>query len=120
MIAGETRLSWLQRRILLRLGAMAARITAHGTAEAKAMLAAWGVPWNPGINDPRWTPAKRAACARSLRRLEERGLVLRRNRRGSGSRRTTHILLLPRGAAVVERLTRGQGMAPDDPPEGQC
>jgi hypothetical protein len=111
-VPAETRLSWLQRRILLRLGAMSARIKTDGTAEAKATLATWGIPWNPGINDPRWTPAKRAACARSLRRLEQRGLVLRRKRRGLGSRRTTHILLLPCGAAVVQRLTRGAGNRP--------
>jgi hypothetical protein len=98
----EGRLNWLQEKILVRLGAPSARIEAYGTAEAKATLAAWGVPWKPGINDPRWTPAKRAACARSLRR----------NRRGPMSRRTTHILLLPRGAAVVQRLTRGSGNSP--------
>jgi hypothetical protein len=108
----EGRLSWLQEKILVRLGAPSARIEAYGTAEAKATLAAWGVPWKPGINDPRWTPAKRAACARSLRRLEQRGLALRRHRRGPMSRRTTHILLLPRGAAVVQRLTRGSGNSP--------
>jgi hypothetical protein len=50
-----------------------------------------------------------AACARSLKPLEQRGLVLRRNRRGPVGRRTTHILQLPRGAAVVQRFTRGPG-----------
>jgi hypothetical protein len=108
----EARLIWLQRGILRRLGAMAARIRVDGTVEARAELAAWGVPWDPGVNDPRWTPAKRAACARSFKRLEQRGLVLRRNRRAPVRRRTTHILLLPRGEAVVQRLTRGPGNSP--------
>jgi hypothetical protein len=104
---GETRLSWLQQRILLRLSAMTAQIRTAGTAETKATLASLGVRWNPGLNDPRWTPAKRAACSRSLRRLEQQGLIRRRNQGNAPtSKRTTHVQLLPSGEAAVLRLTR--------------
>jgi hypothetical protein len=104
---GEARLSWLQQRILLRLSAMTAQIRTAGTAEAKAALTSLGVRWNPGLNDPRWTPAKRAACSRSLRRLEQQGLIRRRNQGNAPTiKRTTHVQLLPSGEAAVQRLTR--------------
>jgi hypothetical protein len=101
---GEARLSALQQRILLQLGAIVSSIKTNGTAEAKTALDTWGVLWRPGAGDAHWTPTKRSSCSRSLRRLERRGLVLRRNWRTPHGRRTTHLIPLPKGEAVVQRL----------------
>lgn len=74
----------------------------------------WGIPWRVG-----GSPAAHSAISRSIRRLEERGLVLRQNRAsGSPGRgnpritkddsiplRSTHILLLPLGQEAAKRLT---------------
>jgi hypothetical protein len=97
-------LSSLQQRILRSIETVTLRIKLHGTAEAKTTLAAWGVRWKPGADDPHWTAAKRAACSRSVKRLERRGLVRRRNWRNPQGRRTTHIALSPEGEAVAHRL----------------
>jgi hypothetical protein len=92
-IHGVVVLSSLQQRILRSIEAVSLRIKLHGTAEAKTQLACLGVRWRPGAGDPDWTPAKRAACSRSVTRLERRGLVRRRNWRNPQGRRTTHIAL---------------------------
>jgi hypothetical protein len=97
-------LSSLQQRILRSVEAVTLRIKLHGTAEAKTTLACLGVRWKPGAGDPDWTPAKRAACSRSVKRLERRGLVRRRNWRNPRGRRTTHIALSPAGEAMAHRL----------------
>jgi hypothetical protein len=93
----EARLSRLQRRLLRQLRAQEAWIWACGDARAQVALFAWGVPWRPGAPYVRWTAAKRAAYSRALRRLEQRGLLLRvRRGRGRTRRRTTHVRLLTR------------------------
>jgi len=102
---GGVRLSGLQRAILLRLDAKALWIMLHGSAEDKAALAAWGIPWHPGVGDLPWSSARRASYSRALARLEERSSVVRRNRRGSPVRRTTHVQLSLRGKIAVQRLT---------------
>lgn len=87
----------------------------------------WGVPWHTKASR-----SEQASLSRTLARLEARGLVLRQNQRtgnnavmkpdpngtlSSGSvrapgdarvpkSRTTSVLLLPAGIAIVERLTR--------------
>jgi hypothetical protein len=74
----------------------------------------WGVWWRIGDS----TPAERAAFSRALKRLEERGLVLRQNRvagaPGSGGLRdsaaqlhirTTNVQLTDMGREVAKRLT---------------
>lgn len=62
-----------------------------------------GVEWGPGLSRVR-----AASVSRSLRRLEERGLIERWTT-GVGSR-TTHVHLRPAGIALAQRLTH----APDD------
>ena len=98
---GVVRLGALQQRILWSVEVVTLRVKLYGTVEAKATLAAWGVRWKPGAGDPDWGPAKRAAYSRALCRLEQRGLILRRNWRIPHSRRTTHVQLLPQGKVVA-------------------
>jgi hypothetical protein len=91
----EAHLSRLQRRLLRQLQAQEAWIWACGDARAQVALFAWGVPWRPGAPYVRWTASRRAAYSRALRRLEQRGLLLRvRRGRKRPSRRTTHVRLL--------------------------
>ena len=93
----EARLSRLQRRLLRQLQAQAAWIKVCGDARAQVALFAWGIPWRPGAPYARWTASRRAAYSRALRRLEQRGLLLRvRRGRGRTRRRTTHVRLLMR------------------------
>jgi hypothetical protein len=93
----KVRLSRLQRRILRQLQAQAAWIRVCGDARAQVALFAWGIPWRPGAPYARWTASRRAAYSRALRRLEQRGLLLRvRRGRQRPSRRTTHVRLLTR------------------------
>jgi hypothetical protein len=103
-MAGEARLSWRQQQVLRRLGEVVAQIKAHGTEEEKTMLTSLGALWKPGAGATHWTSSQRSSCSRSLRRLAGRGLVVRRNRRGSPVRGTTHISLSPEGEAVVRWL----------------
>jgi len=74
----------------------------------------FGVRWRT-----KGTRSDQTSLSRALRRLEERGLVLRQNQvRGSGEgtgrcrlskaeehNRTTHVRLLPDGIEVAERLS---------------
>jgi hypothetical protein len=106
---GRVVLSPLQRQILLKIGEMVLRIKVHGSAEGKAALNTWGIPWRPSTGDARWTPSQRSAWSRSLRRLEQRGLVLRRNWRNPHGRRTTHIVLSQDGEAVAQWLIAQTG-----------
>jgi hypothetical protein len=90
----------------------------------------WGIPWRTT-----GTRSDQASLSRALRRLEERGLVLRQNQHGEGAidgrprldpigrlrtsgfcrrdkddgrvTRTDHVVLLPAGLALAERLTKG-------------
>jgi hypothetical protein len=66
-----------------------------GDGRVQVMLFAWGIPWRPGAHHARWTASRRAAHSRALRRLEQRGLLLRvRRGRKRTSRRTTHVRLI--------------------------
>jgi len=103
----EARLSRLQRRILRQLQAQAAWIRVCGDARAQVALFAWGIPWRPGAPYVHWTASRRAAYSRALRRLEQRGLLLRVQRgRRRPSRRTTHVRLLTRQEDVAPRSPR--------------
>src|SRR5262249_56410539 len=55
------------------------------------------VPW---VHEGEWTPSDRASESRTLRRLENRGLVIRANMKGD-NRRTTHVQLTKAGAAII-------------------
>jgi hypothetical protein len=78
------------------------------------VLGHWGIPWSGRHvkvtrRDQSWTgrgqsARQRAADSRALRRLEYRGLIVRRNRIGDG-RYTTHVRLTDEGKAVAQRLT---------------
>ena len=67
----------------------------------------WGSPWGTEA-----TRSEAAARSRALKRLEERGLVLRQNYVSGRVRRTrlephsrtTHVQLTPAGVKLVERL----------------
>jgi len=91
----------------------------------------WGLPWRTT-----GTRSEQASMSRSLRRLEERGLVLRQNERTGNIdgrprldplgvlstsewcrrdkddgrvARTDHVQILPAGIALAERLTKVEG-----------
>lgn len=92
-------------------------------------LRCWGVPWQPSRGAGNWTATDRAVVSRSLRRLEQRGLVLRQNPKqstvppelpigpGAGMARrvasdpfwgqTTTVMLLPAGRALLEAQAAG-------------
>jgi hypothetical protein len=79
---------------------------------------AWGARWRSGARDA----SGRASWSRSLRRLEARGLVLRRNWRTGPElsepyrppARTTSVTLTPAGWEAFRRLT-GKDVPPFDP-----
>lgn len=71
----------------------------------------WGVPWHSRGH----TAAERASRSRTLRQLEERGLVVRQNRVSGPYRqgpedpfpgRTTHVTPTERARQCVEELCR--------------
>jgi hypothetical protein len=95
--ASEAGLSRLQRHILRLLHEWALQIRDSGDIRAQVILDFWGVPWRPGAHHSHWTASRRAAYSRALRRLEQRGLVLRVSRgRTRTSGRTTHVWIIPR------------------------
>jgi hypothetical protein len=61
---------------------------------------AWGAPWQTRACDS----SQRASYSRALRRLQEHGLVERRNQVSGSPRRTTHVQLTPAGWEVFEQL----------------
>jgi hypothetical protein len=58
------------------------------------------IAWPP---DESWTRREQAAMSRSLRRLEDRGLVVRLNMKGYG-KRTSHVEFTLAGAEVAAKL----------------
>src|SRR5688500_8040526 len=70
MPKADSKLSHLQKHLLYYLARR------HAAQEARNDIRglAWGAYWKVG-----GTPAERAAYSRALRRLEQRGLVLRQN-----------------------------------------
>jgi DNA-binding MarR family transcriptional regulator len=65
----------------------------------------WGVPWRSTRSA---TPAVRAAVSRALKRLEQRGLVVRSNQ-VSGGPWTTHVKLTEIGRTVAETVNKTLG-----------
>jgi hypothetical protein len=106
----EARLSQLQKVILGIVWDETVRLetdlTARGQHRLLARVQYWGVEWHPGRYMDDWTPADRAVFSRSLRRLEQRGLVERKNERTGESTRTTNVRLTDRGREVAKRLTK--------------
>jgi hypothetical protein len=105
-VTSATRLSALQRTILVAL--------LQGEANGEAVHG-WGVPWG-GADGGK---SASAAASRALRRLEQRGLLHRRNyftgdkysdaedqRFVRPQVRTTHVALTPEGRAVAGATCR--------------
>jgi DNA-binding MarR family transcriptional regulator len=87
------------------------------TGEALADFQAWGVPRNK-LFARTLDRTRSAVVSRALQRLEERGLLRRRNShgrdrynaecpgRGPGKQRTTHLQLTPDGEALAQWLEK--------------
>jgi DNA-binding PadR family transcriptional regulator len=71
-----------------------------------ARVQEWGVDWDPSRGQDSWTPTDRAVVSRALRRLEQRGLVERKNEQTDNPARTTNVRLTARGREVANRLTK--------------
>ena len=96
----------------------AARLSAQEAAILRRMLrlkregwyeTRWGT-WGTRI---RWlwtepTRSEAASLSRSLRRLESRGLVQRKNQQTGSRRRATHVAFTPAGEAVAEELPEAE------------
>lgn len=107
MMADSRTLSAQQCAILQQCWEQILTVVMQGSAAARRDLGTLGVPWHATL---RTTPARRAARSRSLRRLHERGLLVRRSTTGRG--RTTHVMLTGDGIDLAKRLT------PDRPVRG--
>lgn len=116
------RLSDFQRQILIALARAYNTIEREGNDFDRHQLGIWGVKWRPHGKGNCVTTIDRASVSRTLRRLEERGLVRRRNQI-SGDRfepdrlptgekplpppdnhRTTHVQLTDEGREEAENL----------------
>jgi hypothetical protein len=106
----ESRLSQFQKAILGIVWDETVRLetelTARGEHGLLARVQFWGVEWYPSRWLDPWTPAGSAVVSRTLRRLEQRGLVERKNERSGQSTRTTNVRLTDRGREVTKRLTK--------------
>ena len=94
------KLSEQQQNILLHLIRKTIFAESHGHDGCKEYAPCWGVTWLVG-------PCSRSECAsisRALRRLEARGLIVRRNDMSRGSRRTTCVRFTDVGRDLAERL----------------
>ena len=101
-------LSWAQRDILVYLWEETQRYEAHGD-RGRDQARGWGIPWRPSRIYRDLTRSDRAAISRSIRRMEERGLLYRLND-WSGKRRTTHVRLTPAGRHIGKRLSKSVGV----------
>jgi hypothetical protein len=106
----EARLSQLQKVILDAIWSETSRLETtlepRGESGLLARVREWGVEWHPSLWNDTWTPTDRAVLSRALRRLEQRGLVERKNERTGKSTRTTHVRLTERGREVAKWLTQ--------------
>jgi hypothetical protein len=105
----EARLSGLQKTILsivwAETSSLETDLEASGRHDLLAQVRYWDVDWHPSQWLDIWTPADRAVFSRALRRLEQCGLVERKNAWTVESIRTTHVRLTERGCEVAKRLT---------------
>jgi hypothetical protein len=116
-LPGAARLSRLQKTILRYLRDETADweryFQVHGEHDGLVWLQHWGCPWSPRYiryttqgDTTTWTPTDRAVFSRALHRLEQRGLVERKNDRTGMSRRTTTVRLTKRGREIAKRLRK--------------
>jgi hypothetical protein len=112
-------LSMFQESLLRCLLARENYILEHGNSFWKNEIKVWGIPWKVREIFGKWTPSLAASASRALRRLENRGLVLRQNGWGGcpdtgetrkdktdAHDRTTQVLLTEEGREFAERLTK--------------
>jgi hypothetical protein len=95
-------LTWLFKQTVIRLQQKVDPFNAvkvplkYGTAHGRGRVTENGL-----------TPAQRASVSRTLRRLEQRGLVVRINFQGEGHR-TTHVELTEEGAKIARGLVESE------------
>ncbi len=99
----EKKLSCQQQEILRYLTAQADYIENNYPDDYKIFYRVWGVPWQPGKLGNAWNNNDSASISRSLKRLEERGLLLRKNDI-TGRNRSTHVILTDKGREIGLRL----------------
>jgi DNA-binding HxlR family transcriptional regulator len=106
----EARLSRLQKGILGIVWAetcrLEAALEARGQRGLLARVRSWGVDWSPSRGQASWTPADRAVVSRALRRLEQGGLVERKNEQTGNPARTTNVRLTARGREGAKGPTK--------------
>ncbi|MFQ5823269.1 MAG: hypothetical protein ACE5JB_04365 [bacterium] len=94
-------LSIQQWEILLDIFEITIFAEEHGHDLIKIYAPCWGICWQPSKrNRGDWSFSKSASMSRSLRRLESRGLIERKNDISCG-RRTTYVKLTDIGRMVV-------------------
>jgi len=101
-----SKLSRQQKRLLITSLAYWEYIEANGNDLAKLELEFWGIPWHPAKRQDNWTRADSVIISRSLRRLEHRGLVERKNNISGSRLRTTMVKFTPLGLEVAKQLTK--------------
>jgi DNA-binding MarR family transcriptional regulator len=103
-LMAASKLSVLQKRILLDI---ASDIEHNKTLGEYSMAAYWAednrLEWRPGLS----SRSESAAVSRSLRRLEERGLVQRRYTRSHA--RTDKVALTALGMRIINQLKAANG-----------
>ena len=114
----DRKLSRLQKGLLCWLLSETERIESGGSGYERLTLLGWGVLWYPSKGGDEWSATDRAVTSRCLRRLEKRGLIIRTNHiSGHGvqyiggftaPKRTTSIMLTPKGKETAKRLTKEQ------------
>jgi hypothetical protein len=118
-------LSYLQKDILVWLWRTTRHTEEHGNDFSRSEARIWGVRWSPGKGQSVWEPSDRVCFSRALRRLEQRGLALRKNDISGGQNpngrphakpRTTRALLTDTGREVAERLTKEVDGVANRPP----
>jgi hypothetical protein len=107
--ARTTGLSQVQRALLVDIYQRTCAALQDDYTQRFYPTAIWGVSWATGST---WadtdTPQSHAASrSRTLRRLADRGLVVRVNNvSGAASQRTLWVRLTPAGLALAQRLTQ--------------
>jgi DnaB-like helicase N terminal domain len=107
--ASRPGLSRLQKDILRDVWEETVRVErvleTKGMTGLLARVQYWGIEWYPSRGHDRWTPTDRAVVSRALRRLEQRGLVERKNECTGQPGRTTNVRLTERGREIAKQLT---------------
>lgn len=93
----------IRDREINRLGPNVDRVAIGRVWEERRLLTRIGVAWDyQAIMGRSPTPSDSASTSRTLRLMEEQGLIVRSSRWGTG--RTTHIKLTPEGEQIARQL----------------